>query len=1403
MIKRFLVSYLWIAFIVISFNQASQASSLNLKEFENCANAPSSCYEFPGKECSACIISGEKTSIKKAYQMINASNIAYFIVQNKNKDFKSAYHKAAVLVMDCFDALDRTEDGKIFCTTENAEHLPSSVATCFDDGSFSMRPNTLLVQSMKHAGNVPEYNELNLRTKIHSTIGSRILKGYNHNVNKIPIYATQYNNKLREEYRKEHGEYDPRTGHTINLAVCKDQVTKRRNGAYNLLAHNKLDYTSRYKDACMYGWKKVHREFGLMNANGSIDKDFQFWFVPIACPKQKEFDLKASTQSMDQTKDFVKTKMSGQMGCKTSNDIQLDSEKSYEEHLGCKRIGECIKDVSSGKLTARKIAEEVAKGNMSEMHLNTLLDHLDVNNPRVSEGARHVLNGYQVVADIAYKGMPKDLTKMDIPLAAKYLNGRLKLIYQHLSIDLRRARADGSDDEEKLIRKLMERIKVEVEKNEKNYKIGPGEIATRYSRFELFEKEAQEASRQQLRAHNRRISRLENTADVLVFVKNRLKDGATILAGVVTAPCGGCGAGWMSAGLNGLDKMANDGILEGGLKSPSEYVKSFIVEGTVGHLSAGASKLILARGALPILNNATQAAKTLLVTETLNVGESALIGCYHGIDGPGCVEGMKQTVKYSYTTLEGWTSRATSHVINKAIYNTTRGQKLVRAGSKREQKRVLLIDQETKSLNQARKWEGKREKYRLEAEASGLSPKQKAKKLRLANEAQKKYIESLESAHKATGELTKLTRSELKQIKSDTKQLVNDAKSAAKKLRKEAKRLKRKSKKLKGHDKDNLELQVKLLEKKAQQEDIRARFIKEEERFRVLEAEKHIKEVEDNIALREYNIDRAKISEAKEQAIVMRFQSSQNKLLSYRQQRDSDAPVKVTREQKRSEAEFVKDASAYLKMKGVPHKVVNENGRKMIQVLPGRKDVYLSRIAKGSKQAKKSKNIPKIYLDPRLVSDKATASYNPSRNSIQVPVRSIKNLSEINSSVQHELRHWNTYSKLKRGVESPYHTRITLEGEGSLYLTNASYKRRFLTDEMNTHYKENLRASLKRLDRLHKELKSLEYDSSPAARERKIELSIKLNRLEGRVKRAAKEGLGLSKATQRVSDSAINAIESGNAKITYETIPVGRRKFVHAVVRFQPETGPPIKIQVPLVKSKGAKSKHNDHNKNLLLSNLKLTHDTADVHFHQFKRAQKLIKKGLTKEGAIDRFRRDIDLIYQAKAIPKSVVTKDTIIMDANGAIALRKRANGEQLQEGHKRWVKHYDQYGKNADFRVTERAWRETARQGNPVVNRGIELTVSRASKGYKRLFKKLKKIRGEEDRQIVTDLFFMKVKPGDIPTFVTSDNKVYNRLYDLSAHGKDTPTDKLGRPVADVYPNGFHVTLNGQTVKVIPLK
>lgn len=166
----------------------------------------------------------------------------------------------------------------------------------------------------------------------------------------------------------------------------------------------------------------------------------------------------------------------------------------------------------------------------------------------------------------------------------------------------------------------------------------------------------------------------------------------------------------------------------------------------------------------------------------------------------------------------------------------------------------------------------------------------------------------------------------------------------------------------------------------------------------------------------------------------------------------------------------------------------------------------------------------------------------------------------------------------------------------------------------------------------------------------------------------------------------------------------------------------------------------------------------------------------------------------------------DSVVVDSNIAIALRKRHElGEaSLQAGERRMLERLERLG-TGDVRLADRSVEEAAKKAQRgFTTSSFPLTTTRDSAEYLALQQKLLDAnvgaaKGAADREIVADLFFAKVEPGTVPRFVCFDGDVYKKLAKL---GGIDPA-KLGRPIADAYPDGFRVTLDGRSIDVIAVR
>jgi len=199
-------------------------------------------------------------------------------------------------------------------------------------------------------------------------------------------------------------------------------------------------------------------------------------------------------------------------------------------------------------------------------------------------------------------------------------------------------------------------------------------------------------------------------------------------------------------------------------------------------------------------------------------------------------------------------------------------------------------------------------------------------------------------------------------------------------------------------------------------------------------------------------------------------------------------------------------------------------------------------------------------------------------------------------------------------------------------------------------------------------------------------------------------------------------------------------------------------------------------------------------------------------------------------------VRAETLIVDANISIALRKRARiatlrpgetlgkREELQEGEKKLLARYDAMNP-ADTRIADISIGEAAAGTAQAPQRGFAVGVDRASTEYQEVMAQLTtanvgKGKGTADRQIVADAFFAVGEPGVTPRFASMDSEVYKKLYALKVeqegaeplldllrrHAKKGQSTMPGLP--EIFPDGFTVTIKtpanpaGRTIEVIPM-
>jgi hypothetical protein len=75
-----------------------------------------------------------------------------------------------------------------------------------------------------------------------------------------------------------------------------------------------------------------------------------------------------------------------------------------------------------------------------------------------------------------------------------------------------------------------------------------------------------------------------------------------------------------------------------------------------------------------------------------------------------------------------------------------------------------------------------------------------------------------------------------------------------------------------------------------------------------------------------------------------------------------------------------------------------------------------------------------------------------------------------------------------------------------------------------------------------------------------------------------------------------------------------------------------------------------------------------------------------------------------------------------------------------------------------------------------------------------------RGAADREIVAEVFCAKFpKTSEPPIFVTGDHGIFLALYRRTPYAKAIPANLIFR---NFYPKGFEVTIEGRTIRVVPV-
>lgn len=214
------------------------------------------------------------------------------------------------------------------------------------------------------------------------------------------------------------------------------------------------------------------------------------------------------------------------------------------------------------------------------------------------------------------------------------------------------------------------------------------------------------------------------------------------------------------------------------------------------------------------------------------------------------------------------------------------------------------------------------------------------------------------------------------------------------------------------------------------------------------------------------------------------------------------------------------------------------------------------------------------------------------------------------------------------------------------------------------------------------------------------------------------------------------------------------------------------------------------------------------AHARRLLVAQLLLTGGLTVlaiRGSIKAFPRGIRLVvhpdYNGNPVISASLGKGSLIIDENISIALEKRQAGKPLQAGEQKMLDKVDELG-YSDLRVTDPTVQHRGAKGRPMAEPGMAISVERTSKEYTDIIQVLEKAnvgggKGQNDREIIADAFFAVAEDGVMPKILTNDRNVFNKMALISGYNA-----AKAQPVAEAFPNGFDVTINGRTIRVIPV-
>lgn len=188
--------------------------------------------------------------------------------------------------------------------------------------------------------------------------------------------------------------------------------------------------------------------------------------------------------------------------------------------------------------------------------------------------------------------------------------------------------------------------------------------------------------------------------------------------------------------------------------------------------------------------------------------------------------------------------------------------------------------------------------------------------------------------------------------------------------------------------------------------------------------------------------------------------------------------------------------------------------------------------------------------------------------------------------------------------------------------------------------------------------------------------------------------------------------------------------------------------------------------------------------------------------------------------VVSTALTEKSIVLDTNSVAAFEVRARDQigatkpgEFQDGHKARIKQLEGIP-DADLRVADPTIStEKARKGVPVTQKGIGVTVDRASQEYQNFLKEIsnvndpvggKKPNAPIDQAIFADTAFAAKEAGVIPQFATADRGIYNALSRRAGYDPKTG----GKSVIEYFKDkgGFFdveiIKGSGRVVRVIPL-